>query len=211
MSTRGYVGFIHRGKVQGWFNHWDSYPTALGRVVVTFFQKYTQEELRTLFLKRIKWVKDGTEDDTPLQKNSEGMLNVDWTKPVRAVKDSEFYKDPIFCEYTYIFNLDSKEKELLLFKGFGTRPSKGYESWCQKSRAEEKVYYNNYCGKILEYTKDPIEMVKYIMNSEARKVLRTPQKNLPILIGLYHKDSMANELLEKRIREGADSGFKLVQ
>ena len=34
MSTRGFVGYKMNKKIRGWYNHYDSYPTGLGSLVL---------------------------------------------------------------------------------------------------------------------------------------------------------------------------------
>lgn len=128
MSTRGFVGYRHKGVVKGWYNHCDSYPRELGKNLLEKTFNLSQEQLRNFFLKRILWV--GENDPQIISRTD--LWNQNWGKKtgkLRLVDAGEFYKDGVFCEYSYIFDLDAETPTLLLFTGFGRKPSKGYETW----------------------------------------------------------------------------------
>ena len=171
MSTRGFVGYMKGGRVRGFFNHWDSYPGGLGKDVIAAYQKYTQAQIKEFFLKNLTLINAGDFDamvahetkvnkkkspylhlqygsKTEYEYDERAILRMDWTKPCTWHEDKEeFYKDAIFCEYCYIFDLDSTTKRLLIFTGFGKKPSKGYADWFVLSAGKDshKVYMQ-YCG-----------------------------------------------------------------
>jgi len=203
MSTRGYVGCIHKGKIRGWFNHWDSYPSSLGKVVLECFKKHTQAQIREFFLENLNPIPEAQESDVPLQARSDGLLKVDWSKKTKVVLDPHFYKDGLFCEYTYLFNLDPEDKELLLFKGFGKKPSKGYEDWFTKGHEKkDQRFYNTFQGTITAQTKKPMEEMEILMDRNTLEVRNTPKSKLPLLVGKYDADTAAGRLLAKRIKKG---------
>lgn len=49
MSTRGFVGFKRDDKIQGWYNHNDSYYSWLGRKVLSKYKQHTNDELINFF------------------------------------------------------------------------------------------------------------------------------------------------------------------
>jgi hypothetical protein len=165
MSTRGFIGYRHKGEIFGWYNHSDSYPSSLGKDILEASLPYTQKEVQHFFLTRIKFV-EGLEANklskTNGLSNSRSLCEIDRTKGTQLVyaRDREFYKDGIFCEYSYIFDLDAKEKTLLLFTGFGEKPSKGYEDWYEKSSGPgKKLFYMQDCGAITDSLVKSLESI----------------------------------------------------
>ena len=45
MGTRGLIGFITQAVRHGCYNHWDSYPDALGQEVVNLILSLTPEQI----------------------------------------------------------------------------------------------------------------------------------------------------------------------
>jgi hypothetical protein len=142
MSTRGFVGYRYKGKIHGWYNHSDSYPDGLGRDVLEKFMKHTRSQLSTFFLKHLslETIERGPFDAGGGSKclESRDVMDAAWDgKGIIRVEDGgEFYKDGLYCEYSYIFDLDAPKKTLLLFSGFGRKPSKGYEDWFEDGAPE---------------------------------------------------------------------------
>jgi hypothetical protein len=153
---------MHGGKVRGYFNHWDSYCSGLGQDIIKVYNKYTWQQLKDFFLKKLQFISEETfhknvprkykhrlSPKSSLEYNERAIYNLDWTKPVIWHEDKEeFYKDAILCEYSYIFDLDSKEKKLLIFTGFGKKPSKGYESWYTDSMSGKSDYRGDTISKV---------------------------------------------------------------
>src|SRR5512136_3060625 len=101
MSTRGFVGYRHKGVIKGWYNHSDSYPRELGKNLLKKTLTLTQEQLRNFFLKRIIWV------EKQLTSQKIDLWNDNWGKKTgkhKVMDAGEFYKDGLFCEYSYIFD-----------------------------------------------------------------------------------------------------------
>jgi hypothetical protein len=44
MGTRGLLGFIIQARRHGIYNHWDSYPSALGKIMVDFLLSLKPED-----------------------------------------------------------------------------------------------------------------------------------------------------------------------
>jgi hypothetical protein len=209
MSTRGFVGYRYKGQVHGWYNHSDSYCGWLGRQVVDHLYKLSQEQLKDFFLKRLTLVYD--EEAYAGHKNLwDGEF--DFSKDSVILKDAgEFYKDGLFCEYSYIFDLDSKQKRLLLFTGFGKKPAKGYEDWFYRAdfyRADynDKTYYVRYRGSLTGDTHPAIAYAKMAMKIDGmskekqkviRKVLTCPCDEIPRY--LAEEEGLANEVAAARL------------
>jgi hypothetical protein len=136
MGTRGYIGYKHNKQApKGWYQHMDSYPSELGKDVLTKANNLTGKELLAFF-KRIKWVKE--EENRDAYDNHKSIFEENWHtfKPV-LVSGGEFYKDGLFCEYAYIFNFDNDTLEF--YTGFGTEPTTGLEKWVYESNGTK--YY----------------------------------------------------------------------
>jgi len=130
MSTRAFVGYKYRKqKPKGWYSHSDGYPSYLGDEVLQKANAHTEKQLLAFF-KRIKWVKEN--ENREAYDNHKSIFDEDWNvfNPV-LVSGGEFYKDGLFCEYAYIFNLDNDTLEF--YTGFGTEPTTGLEKWFYES------------------------------------------------------------------------------
>ena len=136
MSTRGFVGYKLNGKIKGWYNHSDSYPDGLGLTLLEqVYCKYSWDEIKAFF-KRLKLVKQHKGGGDSIYEAHKSVYDENWrTASVTLQDGSEFIKDGLFCEYGYVFDLDSLVKKLLLFEGFGKGPSKGYEDYFFQSKA----------------------------------------------------------------------------
>jgi len=223
------------GRVRGFFNHWDSYPEGLGKQVISVYQKYTQAQIRAFFLKNLTLIDAGDfnamvahekivnkknspylhlqyDSKTEYEYNERAIFNIDWTKPFIWHEDKEdFYKDAIFCEYSYIFDLDSPIKRLLIFTGFGKKPSKGYADWRIESSSGKTHYvYMQYRGSLKGTYPD--ETLPYILmeawtnNPFLKKILKCPPKELLTYVnykskdGHTHLDDMVKLLVEYRMK-----------
>ena len=56
MSTRGLLGFVHKGHVRASFNHFDSYLEGLGQSVVSICKIMVDWETFTSRYEKIKWI-----------------------------------------------------------------------------------------------------------------------------------------------------------
>jgi hypothetical protein len=137
MGTRGIWGFYKDGVTKATYNHYDSYPTGLGKEIQSFVC-HTREELDSIF-ERIEMVKS---DDmaTPeqieecaqwLDSSVSGQTASEWYcllrqsqgKPEAYMKglkymidNQSFLTDSLFCEWGYIINLDTGMVEV--YRGF---------------------------------------------------------------------------------------------
>lgn len=122
MSTRGAYGFKVNKEYKILYNHFDSYPSALGRDIVDFVSR-VKEHLPELKAKaeKMKAIKKEVKDHKNIQEILKQSL---WEDPV-SVLDSvllgmvsfypcaeKFLEDNLFCEYAYILNLDDNNLEI---------------------------------------------------------------------------------------------------
>ena len=136
MSTRGGYGFYRDSVDKITYNHFDSYPSYLGENFKKFIQNNSIEELNILFdsivllneddkvdeeIKTI-CIKNELYDDSvrsgidyySLLRNLQG--NFEKLKDVPYMIDyKEFLGHSLFCEWAYVFNLDTNKLEV--YKG----------------------------------------------------------------------------------------------
>lgn len=144
MGTRGAIGVVINGQTKVVYNHFDSYPDAVGADVVDFlhdsFTKLGPEGALTwLREKAIAFEKVKTPEPTPddivrlakyaRQRNGPDS-EVEWYDLLRDAQGElgktleagvyecarEFLDDGLFCEHAYIVNLD--EETLEYYEGF---------------------------------------------------------------------------------------------
>lgn len=142
MGTRGFVGYMdEKAKIRGWYNHFDSYPEGLGSQVVAKLAGMNTHQIKEFFTMKLSLVKD-----EEAYQNHKDILDRDWTEDTKFIiqDGKDFYKDGLFCEYSYIY--DIKTNELMCFKGFGETPTKGLEKWNYKS--DDRKWYVNEVGSI---------------------------------------------------------------
>lgn len=141
MGTRGLVGFRLESKDYLAYNHYDSYPSGLGREVVG--------QLAQLNLETLPGDVQGlalVTDDTPITKDIVERLKAytelhvseqsteDWYCLLHGAQGSlvayleiglmpdnaAFIRDSLFCEWAYIVNLDTVKLEI--WRGFQKLP-----------------------------------------------------------------------------------------
>lgn len=136
MSTRGFVGYKMNKRIRGWYNHFDSYPTGLGEQV---FEKCLMHDVETLkrFFSTIEFVKEESAYDA-----HKSVMDMDWSFDRAVLQDGgNFYKNALFCEWSYIFDFD--HRSLKIYKGFGKTPDRGRKDWCYKSNGSNEIFYMN--------------------------------------------------------------------
>ena len=143
MGTRGAYGFISNNKEKVTYNHYDSYPSALGEIMIKFINETDNKAIKSMFDK-IKLV---NQDDKPtpkqigkyaeiadlnvsdksvddwycLLRNTQGLLSVYKNGVEHMIDSHTFLKDSLFCEWAYIINVDTMELEV--YKGFNQNRS----------------------------------------------------------------------------------------
>ena len=135
MSTRGFVGYKKNKRIKGWYNHFDSYPTGLGEEVFEKCVLHNVEELKSFF-DRIEFVKDEGYE------NHKSIFEMDWSFDRPVMEDGgNFYKDGLFCEWSYIFDFD--HRSLKVYRGFGKVPDRGRKDWCYRGKGSGETFYVN--------------------------------------------------------------------
>jgi hypothetical protein len=173
----------------------------------------SQDQLKDFFLKRLQLVTDES-----FYTKHHDVMNHDWRKGSYTLQDGgDFYKDGLFCEYSYIFDLDAKEKTLLLFTGFGKKPSKGYADWFYQGEQEgtgakgEKIYVHACKPLTGDYKNKNIALAWMTARMERdsekllRKVLTSQRKRLPLYaadIAGEELGSLARTIYEYRMKGG---------
>ena len=166
MGTRGAIGFFSGGVTKVTYNHYDSYPRHLGDAMARWGAKQNLDELRALFpLIRLVsdhgdmetkptledqlkcfdagWYDQKVGNQTPedwynLLRNVQGQL--EYLKAFPTMINSEaFLSDSLFCEYAYIFNLDTGKLEV--YEGFQTAKGKGRYTGTDADYANWKPHY----------------------------------------------------------------------
>jgi len=98
MSTRGAYGFRMGGKQWIVYNQYDSYFEGLGQSVANWATKYTPEEVKKVLPEVEIYDQDEINDDLFSFLVSKKMSD-----------DSDFLDDKLFCEYSYILDVDKKQ------------------------------------------------------------------------------------------------------
>ncbi len=153
MGTRGFVGFKKDGEIKGWYNHYDSYPSYMGRLVVEQLSSMTPEK-RIHFFENVLKIHP-VDDKDSYYANHKKVMDHPWNEMESFDLQSgdQFYKDGLFCEYAYIYNLNTHELEL--YSGFcKSADVKEREDWFSESSG--KRYYVNSVGSLpMDLLTDP--------------------------------------------------------
>ena len=145
MGTRGAYGFYSNGVTKVTYNHFDSYPSNLGVIMLEYCKKFKKEEMVDVFdrfyfvnenekpsleeqVRFVEyWDQNVSEGDDwySLLRNLQGNP-FDWhsIKGYIPMSNGEsFLQDSLFCEWAYIINFDTDKLEI--YKGFQKEPGKG--------------------------------------------------------------------------------------
>ncbi len=157
MGTRGLYGFRKNGVDKLTYNHYDSYPSYLGRKMIEFIQEYCLD-LNEIY-KNIILVDEDSEPTESQIKECEILADLsvskqsltDWYCLLRnaqgnpkmygeglkyMIDNKDFILDSVFCEYAYIINLDTKKLEI--YNGFQKVPDESNVYGCKPN---EDGYY----------------------------------------------------------------------
>lgn len=172
MGTRGLIGFYKNGKTKATYNHFDSYPEGVGKVILQEIKHFSITQMNDIFsdIKLIKNPEDIAPSDMvfkygkygnptvggsinnreiktwyQLLRGVQGTLKPYLTGEVEHMIDSkEFIQDSLFCEWAYIINLDTEKFEV--WRGFQTRPQKNRY---QLKRPSQSGYWA--CKRVKSY------------------------------------------------------------
>lgn len=174
MGTRGLYGFRKNGIDKTTYNHFDSYPDCLGKVMVEFCKATSWPELNNIFDRIIMVEEDST--PTPKQihecieyydggvstgkpeewycllRDAQGNPNVYKHGLKYMVDNQSFIKDSLFCEYAYIINLDTDCLEFWV--GFQEKPDENNRYGTETHDNMDKYYP---CKMVAEYPLDDID------------------------------------------------------
>lgn len=143
MGTRGIMAFAHNGEVKAMYNHFDSYPSGLGDVLVKWMLAQDGDFSTAIEqFERLVAVEENsepTEDqklalvrylDLSVGNKTDGdwynLLRETQGDPTEALKAGffvDYFKfgyDSLWCEYGYVVDLDRKVLEV--YKGFQNEP-----------------------------------------------------------------------------------------
>jgi hypothetical protein len=71
-----------------------------------------------------------------------GIFEMDWQFDRPVMQDGgNFYKNGLFCEWSYIFDFD--HRSLKVYRGFGKAPDRGKKDWCYRSEMDGDTFYVN--------------------------------------------------------------------
>lgn len=133
MGTRGFAGFVVNGEVRASYNHFDSYPTGLGRSVAKAAAEWTREarlsEVRVkaenmrLLAEDVKVPDPEAAGDMSdmneafhVYRGQQGDLDAMLWSGVMVTMHSTWPADSLFCEWGWLVNLDTCELEV--YAGF---------------------------------------------------------------------------------------------
>lgn len=145
MGTRGMIGLVSDGTVYGTYNHYDSYPRALG-VNIAAFVTYVKDVGAERIKEQVTRLRFVSEDAAPTALDRKRLSHLtdtgvstgeDWYAVLRnaqgnlkAYLDAEvwvdqlsFAGDSLFCEWAYLVNLDDSTVEF--YKGFNKGFARG--------------------------------------------------------------------------------------
>jgi len=152
MGTRGAYGFVQDGKYKVTYNHYDSYPSGLGKEIAEFLRGVVKEGQLDTLKERVKGltlVNESKAVPKKLLKKYEAFYNPkvntgkkdDWYCVMHGLQNgdilphilegsvehmidsSEFVKDSLFCEYAYIVDLNRDTFDIYI--GFQHDPQEG--------------------------------------------------------------------------------------
>ncbi len=142
MSTRGYYGIKKKGELKGAYNHFDSYPSGLGKDLVETINGIKKGDRLNVLSETFDYIELIDSNIAPTQEQKDTCvkanvvdLNVsnrsldDWYCLLRKLQGNlssyinkvvpymengnDFIDDTLFCEWAYIINLDTNKFEVI--------------------------------------------------------------------------------------------------
>lgn len=153
MSTRGYVGIRMNEIDKGGYNHYDSYPSYLGKCLLKFLNGKSKEELKQIYDE----IGKNENESVDVWNHEKNCINSDFCI------NNNFLKDSLFCEYAYIINLDNNTFEF--YVGFNKNPNaKGRYAKYKIDNLIGEKYYGVKLKKVIPL--NDIIKGKYDVNKE---------------------------------------------
>lgn len=112
MSTRGLIGFVHKGEVKCYLSEHSSQLSNLGSDIVELSELIDDWDSFTELYEKIAW---GDKEITSCEEslNARTLIPAIHNEEIEMLVDSSsFAEDTLFCEYAYLLNLDRRELEI---------------------------------------------------------------------------------------------------
>lgn len=123
MGTRGLVGYRKGNEIKAFCIENDSQYGGVGIKVLKKFQHYHQQEINDFFLHNVNFVEN---KEGQLVDSDKDVWRADWReRKLTLVNFADFLSNGLFCEYAYLFNLDSDTLEL--YRGGFEMPQARYK------------------------------------------------------------------------------------
>ena len=157
MGTRSAYGFYKKGVDKITYCHFDGYPSGLGKLIQKFLIETLEIKIDEIFNKivmidedspistqdRIRYKKfldeevSNGEDWYSLLRHTQGHLEAYRdTNLVHMIDNHGFMQDSLFCEWAYIYNLDTSKLEI--YRGFQKEPQ---ENRYKVEKADGEYWY----------------------------------------------------------------------
>lgn len=188
MSSLGVYGFYKNGVDKITKCYGDSYPTGLGKSIMTFIQSTSIEEMSDIFSKIIM-VDINSEATKEQFENCKDYFqpsasNTFWYDLLRKTQDTlepykkdlkymidnkDFIKDSFYCDWGYIINLDNNELEIYI--GYQIEQNNDrYKINLPSSYGEHGNYYSCKLYKSYKFDKLSKGIMKEIENEDAKRL-----------------------------------------
>lgn len=159
------------------YGQWDGYPSGQGATALAFLRTLNTAAKRAAFAAKVKALKVLTdaEQEALYNENAHETTHPHFSRDCGAEVlalinkgkateignninlEASFVKDPLFCEWAYVIDLDKGTFEV--FKGFNTRAlGKGQRFYFDGHKGEEQRPYDNEKGKPYRYY--PVRLLK---------------------------------------------------
>jgi hypothetical protein len=113
MGTRGLYGYKIDGETKITYNHYDSYPSGLGKDTVKYIVTHSMQDMITA-AKKIEMVEDLDDFYYNKLRYHQGCLNCYHNDVDVMIDNRNFLEDSLFCEWAYIINLDELTLEIYI-------------------------------------------------------------------------------------------------
>jgi hypothetical protein len=174
MGTRGLIGTIADDALHGSYNQFDMYPTGVGIRLQNELRSFMAEneiaidDLPGALLPMVRKMRYVNAQDNPTTEELMALSDthdrgvstgIDWYSALRECQGSlirqlivgiatdqpDFLQNSLFCEWSYIFDLDAKR--VLILMGFNKDPDKQWE----RARVDVDKWKPGFEGDKLDY------------------------------------------------------------